>query len=61
MNAPISISCTDLMGMPTDTATCGICDERKVLWGEGTLSRLEAWGIQHLHENHTHNPDGSWS
>lgn len=48
----IKISCFNVMGMPTDEAVCTLCGEKKVLWGNFTFPRLEAWGIAHLREKH---------
>lgn len=52
MSQLIKIKCFNVMGMPTDEAVCSICGEKEVLWGKDTLSRLEAWGVDHLHEKH---------
>lgn len=43
----VECQCRNVMGMPTDTGQCEICDEKKSFFGEKSYSLLEAWAKEH--------------
>lgn len=47
-SGPIKIRTCDLFEEPYDSARCSYCGTIEFAKGNGTLSRLEKWGIEHI-------------